>query len=192
MWRNISMPWIAGAAVLAVAVVLSWPRAAAAQSLHLQNLVVDNQAGSFMARFGVSVDGLDEVAQSVENGVTVALDCTARLFRKRSAWADAMVSEGRYQSRLQFDSLTGEYVLTAPGRETPYRDTDLKRILAQAWSALNVDLGPWSNLSRGDEYRIDLSITLSQTDVPAWLKNTLFFWSWDVAPATSYQLEFRY
>jgi Na+/H+ antiporter NhaD/arsenite permease-like protein len=46
---------------------------ALAQSLTLNNLVVDNQAGSFMARFGVLVDGVPEVAYNLDNGVVLGL-----------------------------------------------------------------------------------------------------------------------
>ncbi len=165
---------------------------ARAQSLTLNNLVVDNQAGSFMARFGVLVDGVPEVAYNLDNGVVLGLTCDARLSRKRSMWADKTVNEVQWMSRLQQDSLTGEYVLVMPGRETPFREKDLQKLLTRAWSNISVDLGSWSNLERGADYVLDLSIKLNQVDIPNWFKRTLFFWSWDVVPATSYQLEFRY
>ncbi len=179
-----------GALILAFLLFRAGP--ARAQSLTLNNLVVDNQAGSFMARFGVIVDGVPEVAYNLDNGVVLGLTCEAKLSRKRSMWADKTVNEVLWVSRLQQDSLTGEYVLVLPGRETPFREKDLQKLLTRAWSNIAVDLGPWSNLERGSDYVLDLSIKLNQVDIPNWFRRTLFFWSWDVVPATSYQLEFRY
>ncbi|MCM0755729.1 DUF4390 domain-containing protein [Desulfovibrio aminophilus] len=179
-------------AALGLVLLLFLAGPARAQSLSLNNLVVDNQAGSFMARFGVVVEGIEDVALNLDNGVVLGLTCDARLSRRRSLWSNKTVNEVQWVSRLQQDALTGEYVLVLPGRETPYREKDLPRLLTRAWSTIAVDLGPWNKLERGEDYVLDLSIKLNQVDIPGWFRRTLFFWSWDVVPATTYQLEFRY
>lgn len=177
---------------LVLVLLLFWAAPVLAQTLSLNNLVIDNQAGSFMARFGVGVEGIEDVAVNLDNGVVLGLTCEARLLRKRSLMPDRTVAETQWISRLQQDALTGEYVLVFPGRESPFREKDLKKLLARAWSNISLDMGPWSNLERGADYQLFLSIKLNQVDIPNWFRRTLFFWSWDVVPATTYQLDFRY
>lgn len=172
--------------VLSLAFFLFLAGPAWAQSLILNNLVIDNQAGSFMARFGVFVDGVPEVAHNLNNGVVLGLTCEAKLSRKRGMWVDKILAEVQWISRLQQDSLTGEYVLVLPERETPFREKDLQKLFLRAWSNISVDLGLWSNLERGQEYVLDLAIKLNQVDIPNWFWRTLFFWSWELASATTY------
>jgi hypothetical protein len=177
--------------VLAATLTL-WAQAACAQSLVLSNLVVDNQAGNLAARFGVAVDGLAEVTDTLHSGVTLALTCKARLTRPGGLLNNPKLAEAELVSRIKYDSLTREYVLTLPGREAPLRNARLDELLRSGWSQLTLDMGSWRVLERGKEYALGLDIRLTQTDIPNWFRRTLFFWTWDVAPQASYQLTFRY
>lgn len=178
-------------AALATALVL-FSGAAQAQSLVLSNLVVDNQAGSLMARFGVAVEGVAEVSENLNNGVTLALACKARLTRAGGLVGGPKISEAELTSRLKFDALAREYTLSLPGREAPLRNARLDDLLRAGWSELALDLGSWRMLERGQDYTVVLDIRLTQAEIPGWFKRNLFFWSWDVIPASTYQLHFKY
>ncbi|PKN08855.1 MAG: DUF4390 domain-containing protein [Deltaproteobacteria bacterium HGW-Deltaproteobacteria-8] len=184
-------PTLAAATAFALALVL-WASAAHAQTLVLSNLVVDNQAGSLMARFGVSVDGVAELTESLHNGVTLALTCKAELSKKSGLFGSPQLSKAEMTSRLKYDSLTKEYALFLPGREAPLKNAGLNELLRAGWGELTLDMGPWRMLERNKDYSLALDIRLQQTDIPNWFKRTLFFWAWDVAPSATYQLHFTY
>lgn len=178
------------AAAAALAIVL-WTSAAAAQSLVLSNLVVDNQAGSLMARFGVAVDSVAEISEALQNGATLGLTCKASLGKAAGLFGGPRLAAAEMSSRLKYDALTKEYSLLLPGHEAPLKNFRLDELLRSGWGELTLDMGSWRILERGQEYTLSLSIRLHQTDIPNWFRRTLFFWSWDVAPAASYQLHFK-
>jgi len=186
------LPLAATAAPILALVLVLWAAAAFAQSLVLSNLVVDNQAGTLMARFGVAVDGVAEITESLQNGATLGLTCKAKLSKNGGLFASPQVAAAEMTSRLKFDSLTREYALVQPGREAPLKNARLDELLRAGWGELTLDMGSWRMLERGQEYTLALDIRLHQTDIPNWFRRTLFFWSWDVAPSTTYQLHFKY
>ncbi len=180
-------------ALLLAAVVFlgAWPAWGAEQSLDLDNLVLDNQAGEITVRFGVTAP-LDPLRKALGEGSRLGLVCKASLERVRGVLPDAGVAQGEYVSELTRDELAQEYVLHLPGVEKPVRSKDLRVLLDKAWGAVTMDLGSWDLLTPGHAYALNLTISLKRMDVPAWLRYSLFFWSWDVLPATNYQLEFNY
>jgi hypothetical protein len=163
------------------------------EGLYLNNLVLDNMAGEVTARFGVDVVGLRKVRRALEDeGAVLGLVCTASIERKRTMWMNAVLANTEYVSRLFKDALSDEYVLHLPGAPEPMRSKELEPMLKKAWDGVTLSLGPWSMLTPGSEYVLNLTIELKRADVPVWLDYTLFFWSWDVFPETSYQLDFIY
>jgi hypothetical protein len=192
MHRTRRPPLAAGLALALATTLVLWVSAASAQSLVLSNLVVDNQAGNLKARFGVSVDGVAELTESLQNGVTLALTCKAKLSRKSGMFANPQLAAAEMTSRLKYDSLTREYALFLPGREAPLKNAGLQELLRAGWGELTLDMGPWHMLERSKEYTLGLDIRLHQTEIPNWFRRTLFFWAWDVAPSTTYQLHFTY
>lgn len=178
--------------LILVSTLTLWASAALAQSLILSNLVVDNKAGSLTARFGVSVDDAAMLAESVQNGVTLALNCKAKLSRKSGLFGSPQIAEAGFTSRLKYDSLTKEYTLQLPGREALLKNAGLHELLRAGWGELTLDMGSWRMLERDQEYTLTLDMRLQQTDIPNWFKRTLFFWAWDVAPSATYQLHFKY
>ena len=181
------------AAALALVLALTlWGQAAQAQTLVLSNLVVDNQSGALAARFGVALDSLAEVSDALQSGMTLALTCRGKLAVAGGMFSSPQVAAAEMTCRLKYDQLTREYSLTLPGREAPLKNQRLDELLRTGWESLTLEMGSWKLLERGKEYALTLDIRLHQTDIPNWFKRTLFFWSWDVAPQTSYQLHFKY
>jgi hypothetical protein len=179
-------------AVMALALGLClWGQPASAASLVLSNLVVDNQSGVLAARFGVSVDSLAEVSDALTSGVTLALSCKCTLNRHGGIFSSPQVAAMEMTSRLKYDSLTKEYLLQLPGREAPLKNSRLDEVLRSGWSTLSLEMCPWNQLERGQEYTLSLDLRLHQVDIPNWFRRTLLFWAWDMAPQASYQLHFK-
>ncbi|WP_051676995.1 DUF4390 domain-containing protein [Maridesulfovibrio frigidus] len=163
-----------------------------AASLDLKNMVLDNQAGAIIARFGLNLKGDTKAEEALENGIKLKLECEATLYVHQSLWADSEVANKIYSDKLSYNSLSKEFVLEQPGNKNPLRNKNLTHLLQKGWDSIVLDLGPWSTLKRGERYKLKLNVSLDQIDVPEWLKKTLFFWSWDVIPSATYQLDFTY
>lgn len=144
-----------------------------------------------MARFGIELAADTEVEEALQNGIKLKLECDASLFEHKSVWMDSKVAGKNYSSKLYFDSLSNEFVLEKPGQKI-FKNKSLSILLREEWKSFILDLGPWSTLKRGERYNLRLKVRLDRTEVPAWLKSTLFFWSWDIIPAATYQLDFTY
>lgn len=172
--------------------LLFFSSSASASTLQLKNLVLDNQAGAIMARFGIELQTDTQVEEALLNGIRLKLECEARLFEHRSMWPDSEVAGKEYFNKLYYDSLSKQFVLEKPGADKVYKNKSLTILLREEWKTIILDLGPWSTLQREERYKLRLKVRLDQTDVPDWLKNTLFFWSWDIIPSATYQLDFTY
>ena len=177
---------------LASVLALACPGYGSAQELVLSNLVVDNQAGEILVRFGVEVEGSDRIARILKEGESLGLSCSVSLLRERSLWFDQTVYSADLDLFLHYDPLSRQFTAELPGGQSPMAHPDLAVLLSKAWSEITLDLGPWKDLSRGKGYRLMLEISLNRLDVPVWLKRALFFWDWEAAPTMHYQLEFTY
>jgi hypothetical protein len=165
---------------------------ARAQHIQLSNLILDNEAGAIAVRFSLALEEDEPLAAMLKEGAVVALRCQASLSRKREYWSDEQIAEAELISRVRNDALTREFVVEMPGAPQPARSVNLPALLGLTWNKIAMDLGPFSSLKRGEEYVLELKVTLSHDDVPAWMRWALFFWSWKVAPAATYQMEFLY
>jgi len=178
---------------LSLAAVFAWRAQGFAQSIKLSNLVVDNQAGRIKVRFGVEVAATQEVEEALHNGQVLALQCRATLSRGRDYLWDVKVAQTQTVSRLILSDNGEAYEIIHPGgREENFRGRDLGVVMREAWGAMDLDLGPWDSLSRGNVYVLSLDVRLLRQDVSTWLKNALFFWSFDTIPPAEYKLEFSY
>lgn len=161
-----------------------------AQELHLANLVLNNFEGTIRVRFGVEPTGIDHIRQFLDTGEELALRCKARLSVKRDYVWNREIGTAHFESRLR-RLKNGDFVVDIPG-QGPMVDKDLAALFRKAWGEILLDLGPWDRLKRGQSYSVALQLTLARTDVSPWLSKGLFFWSFDAAPAVSYQLDFTY
>lgn len=164
-----------------------------AQSIALSNLVLDNQEGRIKVRFGADIKNLDAVKTALADGQSLLLDCRATLSLKREYTWNREVAKAGLKSVLTMPTEGGpcEIVLSTKPEER-YRGRDAGLVIKEAWGDLSMDLGPWNLLNRGNDYALNLEIRLLRQNVPAWMKNTLFFWDFDAVPAGRYQLDFSY
>ncbi|WP_243439113.1 DUF4390 domain-containing protein [Fundidesulfovibrio soli] len=170
----------------------AWPGTAHAQRITLTNLVVDNQEGRVKVRFGLGIKAEEAVHEALTRGEVLALECKAVLGRKRDYVWNKDVARAEMSSELVLHE-GGPYQIVLPSkRQEHYRGRDVALLMKEAWGTLSMDLGEWSQMERGFTYSLSLEIRLVRREVPEWVKNTVFFWNFDLVPPVKYQLDFSY
>lgn len=168
------------------------PALADAPRLGLTNLVVDNQGGRIKVRFGVDVKAVDAVKTALENGNALALECKVWLSRKRDYLWNTEESKTQTLSPLILHDGGPYEIIRTQGREEHFRGRDLSVLMKEAWGSMELDMGAWNMLSRGDSYSLSMEIRLVRQDISSWLKGALFFWNFDAVSPVKYQLDFSY
>lgn len=166
-------------------------RPAAAQTLSLSNLVMDNQRGALTLRFSLAVNELEKLRALLQDGTTLALKCQIKLSRKRGYLPSKTLVDAEARQVLSGEPLSQEYVLEFD-QQKAMRHRDLGRLLAEAWGHMEITLGPFSLLERGSSYSVALDVSLVEANVPAWMRWSLFFKSWEVAPSAVYRMDFEF
>lgn len=179
-------------AVLLFLCVPLFPAPASAQTLNLGHPAIAREGDSLLARFGVQLGGVDEIASMLENGVSQQFSCEVSLYRVKKYWFDSVLGRSVYTCVLSFDSLKKEFVLQRNGEDSRLRDADLGALLKKAWANISLSLGSWDDLEAGQPYSLQLEASLHQTEVPDWVTRALFFWSWEKGSSTSCRLDFRF
>lgn len=178
---------------LFVAILLAFTCGTArAQNLSLISPVIVRQADAMTARLGIRLEDMTEVDTALQNGAQYNLKCDVALYRRGNYWMDKKIGEAEFTSLLSYDPITKEYSLVLQGRDNPLRSRTLAKLLEEGWSRVSVDLGDWALLERGNRYLLEAKASMTFADVPDWFTRTLFFWSWDDGPQTTYRLDFKY
>lgn len=187
-----ALPGPLPAVLLALALVLCLVSPGQAQTIYLSNLSLDTRAGEVALSFSLELDDTARVEGLLRDGATLALSCEAVLSKERSLWVDETVAEVTFRSLLAADGLTREFFLEQPGLERPLRGRVLSELLHEAWTRIVLDLTSLEQLERGETYDAKLTVGLRFDDVPNWLKQSLPFWSWEISPPETYEMEFVY
>ncbi|MEZ7198621.1 DUF4390 domain-containing protein [Pseudodesulfovibrio karagichevae] len=177
------------AAILAVLILAG---AAMAQSLSLKAPTLANVNGRLTARFGIVVEEKPILKGELEDGAVLVLKCEVSLLQPRDYWLDREITEVHFRSRLSFDPLTREFVMTLPGRQTPLRDKDLSTVLENGWGSIDATLGSWALLDRGKKYSLRLHTSMNEEDAPEGVMRFFYFWSWDAGADNAFQLDFTF
>ena len=181
-----------GVIVAAFLCLLLLPAPGMSQDVRLENLVLDNQSGDMRVRFGLTLQGIDTVREVLEDGAQLGLECHAELYRKRSGLWDEKVAGNQLLHVIKRNPLTKEFLVFPQAGAEPVRGTDLEELLGVVWEKLSINMGPWNRMRPGHVYVLDLRVSISHQEVPAWVRTALFFRSWDVVEESTYRLEFSY
>jgi hypothetical protein len=165
---------------------------ARAQAISLKAPSLANVSGVLTTRFGINVDEVVVLKGELEDGAQLALRCSISLHKTRDYWLDGHLASAFFVSQLSREPLSGEFVMTLPGRATPLRNKNLQALLAEGWGAVEVGLGPWDMLERGQKYSLSLDAFMNDADAPEGVSRFIYFWSWDAGAGTTFQLDFTY
>ncbi|EGB15608.1 hypothetical protein DND132_2405 [Pseudodesulfovibrio mercurii] len=172
--------------------VLLVAETALGQSLSLMAPTLANVHGRLTALFGVAVEEKPILKGELEDGAVLVLKCEVSLLEPRDYWLDREITEVRFQSRLSFDPLTREFVMTLPGRENPLRDADLSKVLDEGWGTIEATLGSWALLDKGRKYSLRLHTSMNEEGAPEGVMRFFYFWSWDAGADNAFQLDFTF
>ncbi|MGJ3523285.1 DUF4390 domain-containing protein [Nitratidesulfovibrio sp. D1] len=167
-------------------------QAAPPRQFVLDTFAIETRDDTLVLRLGVGVDDPDGLRDLLKDGAEMELRGTATLTRRRGVLPDVTLAEKVFACVLRHDTLTREFELRLEGRESPWRDKNLARLLEATWKRLVLPLAPISTLEKGEPHRVSLALSLRHTDVPPWLSRTLFFWSWEVVPDATFTQDFTY
>lgn len=165
---------------------------ALAQTLVLSAPALANVHGRLTARFGVAVEEKPVLKGELEDGVEMVLDCRVKLVEESAYWLDKEITTAVFRSELRYDALTKEFVMTLPDREGQLRNTNLPNLLKEGWGVIQVTLGSWALLDRGQKYSMRLKTSLNEKDAPEGISRFIYFWSWEAGASNSFQLDFTY
>lgn len=163
----------------------------AAWGMELSNLILDNQEGNITVRFGLDINEIAEIEESLRNGSDLGLLIRAKVSRRKVFLPDKAVVRAVFLSVLRRDELADEYIIEMPGDDVR-RSKNLQLLLDDAWKSFSLVIGPWRKLEPGHDYVMSLEISVKRREVPDWLRYAVFFWNWDVVPEAGYRLNFRY
>jgi hypothetical protein len=180
---------LAGTILLAL---LVFPPCVHGQEVMLKNLVLDNVAGTIQLRFGVKTVDTEELKAYLEEGVTLRLQCSAKLKANKSLWWDETLREQEVAFELKNNPLTRKYVLRNVTEKRTMRNKDLETLIRSNWGHMVLEMGRWPKAPKGREYVLELKVRLERADIPVWLRRALFFWSWEVVPVKTYRMNFTF
>lgn len=140
---------------------------------------------------GISVSDSRTIKALLRDGAIISLTCRLVIERLRTLLANETLAEGAEVHQLRYDPLTREFIMLRPNAPAR-RDKKLDVLLAATWECMAFNMPLEHPLISGETYRVRLDVTLQHAEVPPWLEKALFFWSWDIAPATSFTQEFTY
>ncbi len=177
---------------LAGLTLLIFAAVAHAQTLSLLAPAIANENGALTTRFGVTVVELPILKGELMDGVALVLKCDIGLSEVSDYWIDSEVAEAEFVSTLKFEALTQEFSMTLPSRSTPLKNKNLSSLLKEGWGTIEIALGPWNILERGQKYSLSLQTTMNEVGAPDGLMRYLYFWSLDAGTDTTFLLNFTY
>ena len=157
-------------------------------SLDILSFTLETQDSRAEIHSGLKLDNTAGIKAQLRDGATMVLTCTVRLERVRTLLTNVPVSETIHEYYLRHDPLTREFILSGP--DVPTIRQKSFDTLVRTLEDLRFVLPLKEPLVTGDTYQVHFDLTLQHAEVPPWLSQALFFWSWDVVSPVSVTQEF--
>ncbi len=155
----------------------------------LHYLAVEKQRDNTLLAVSLGARQAAPLQSALKEGSLLNLTLECALEERRALLPNLSVDQRTLILQLRFDPLTREYLLLRQD-EPPLHQRDLTGLLNAALADLSIPLAPPATLEPGREYNVTLTLGVRHADVPPWLRQTLFFWSWDVIAPVSFSLSF--
>lgn len=157
-------------------------------SIEIIAFTVETQDAYAIIHSGLKLDNANGIKAQLRDGAVMALTCKVQLERVRTLLSNVLISETKQIYYLRHDPLTREFVLNSSSLPS-VRKKDFAALL-ESLGQLHFILPLEEPLVAGETYRIRFDLTLQHAEVPPWLSQALFFWSWDVVSPVSVTQEF--
>jgi len=144
------------------------------------------ESGMLTLKLAITVDNEEGLLELLKDGAVLELAISAVVERERTLWVNAEAAKVEFPTILRHDPLSRDFVALVPGPdgEKEIRDRNLSRLLQASWRRISLPVVPLAELLRAEpaeSYLVLLTITLRHTEMPPWLKSSLF-WSPEVVP----------
>jgi len=176
----------------AVVAILLMADCAMAHTLSLTAPSLANVRGRVTARFTVAVEELPVLKGELMDGEVLMLKCRVQLSESNDYWLDDEVTSALFWSTLKYDSLTRQFVMKSSDRADELRGADIGSLLQEGWTGIEVVLGSWALLDRGEKYSLVVETILNEYGAHEGVMKYILFWDWDSASTNSFQLDFTH
>ena len=156
----------------------------AAFLLHSLNLTSSNNKNHLEAF--IEIRNPLHLQQGLTDGATINIEIEVGLEQIRFLLPNRSLAQFQLVYQLNFDPVTREYVILRPNLPV-LRNRALPAVLELALSDLVIPLPSLTPQDHNANYAVSLTLAMYQTNIPAWLEKTLFFWSWEVIAKTTFR-----
>lgn len=131
------------------------------------------------------------LANMLRDGAKMEMTCQVQFLRKRSFWSDEALAENTIHSRLRHDPLLREFVVST-GETAATRGEDFHRLMEETWGNLSIPLENPGGLVQDEDYLVKVTVSLKHSEMPPWLTRSILFWSDEIIPPTTFELDMSY
>ena len=130
------------------------------------------------------------LANMLRDGAKMEMSCQVQFLRKRSFWSNKLLAENTVYSRLSYDPLLREFIISS--EEAAAQDENFHRLLGATWGNLAVPLDNSGGLVQDEDYLVKVTVGLKHTEMPPWLTRSILFWSDEIISPTTFELDMSY
>ncbi len=149
------------------------------------------RAGKLWVSLPLSVTSEDDLSALLRERSTLELRIDTLVQKKRTLWLNKDLAEQTFTSIMRHDPLSREFKLTHPVSGQVASDPLLRRLLANTWKKLELPLADATLFEPGEDYLVEIEISLKHTELPSWLERTLVFWNKDVVNSEHIALDYK-
>ena len=131
------------------------------------------------------------LAYMLRDGAKMEMTCRVQFLRKRTFWSNELLAENTVSTRLAYDRLLREFVLSTEDAP-PLRNESFRGLMNESWENLSIPLDNPGGLEQDQNYLITVTADLKYTEMPPWLTRSILFWSEEIIPATTFELDLTY
>ena len=131
------------------------------------------------------------LAYMLRDGAKMEMTCRVQFLRKRTFWSNELLAENTVSTRLAYDRLLREFVLSTEDAP-PLRNESFRGLMNESWENLSIPLDNPGGLEQDQNYLITVTADLKYTEMPPWLTRSILFWSEEIIPGTTFELDLTY
>ena len=173
--------------------LLSFTSPLQAAEATLSDIIVTNTQEDLLVFFDINGCFTREMEEAILNGIPTTFTIYIRLYKTRTLWFDASISDIELEHTIKYDSLMNEFRVTRS--EDNHSELVLKEFDAakKAMAEIkNIIVVPLLELSKNGNYQLRVKAELEKVRLPLYLHYVLFFVSlWDFE-TDWYTVDFTY
>jgi len=159
----------------------------------LSDIIVTNTQEDLLVFFDIEGCFTREMEEAILNGIPTTFTIYIKLYKTRTLWLDASISDIELEHTINFDNMKDEFRVTRS--EDNYSELVLKEFAAakKAMAEIkNIKVAPLRELSKKGKYQLRVKAELEKVRLPLYLHYVLFFVSlWDFE-TDWYTVDFTY